>query len=375
MKRPEAYWRDVVRCYVEGTDVPSADIHGDGRTLETGEATHTLEFLDFLSDAPDDDTHLLHEKSRERRIENVFFNRLLHDEIENIDSEVREHDLPYAWLKGGAFLRNDTYPKGVRRLSDLDLLLRKQDLGIWHDALTKLGYGTHRDPEWIRSSSFSDSVSSTFYTREQNGKTILIDVHWHLVDYPARRAAGRWDFEMEPVFRAIEDRSLAPEHRILYLLDHAFSHEFRFWKFVTDLHHVLENHSLDRSFLKEEADRTHFGDTLQLGMSFLKLFFDGTLPDHFREPLGEYVPEKRGAFEEKALRGELPKSVFLRQSFRWLKSCRQRLVFLTNIVFPPVSAVPRISSDSSFLEVLRLYGRRMRRVLRRGPAIWGINSF
>lgn len=355
--------------------MPGHEILSGSELIETGEATHTLEFLDYFGEKTEDDSGRLHEKSRERRIDNVLFNRLLLDEVEKIDSELRDYDLTYAWLKGGAFLRQSAYPKGIRRLSDLDLLLKKHDLSLWHKVLEGLGYRTHRDPDWIQNSSFSESVSSTFYTKEKHGKTILIDIHWHLVDYPARRAAGRWDFDMKPVFDAIDDRTLAPEHRILYLLDHAFSHEFRFWKFVTDLHHVLTDQTVDSAFLKKEADRTHFEDSLVLGTSFLSLFFDERFPVHFRESLSEFIPEEVGLFEEKALRQEHKKGVCLRQCYSWLNSYRQRFAYLMNVLVPPISAVPRISSDSNFSEIVALYLRRMGRVLSKGPSIWGWNSF
>jgi hypothetical protein len=367
------FWRNVVRSYIEGNELPELSTCVDGSCLEAGEATHTLEFLDCLNPGGGDRSDRVLARSRERRAGNVIFNRFLLDELEEIDSKVRQQSVPYAWLKGGVFLRDEIYPKGVRRLSDLDLLLRKQDLTLWHEIFEDLGYRTHRDPQWIQSPGFSESVSSTFYTKQRAGKTILIDVHWHLVDYPARRSTGRWNYDMAPVFESLKDQSLAPEHRVLYLVDHAFSHEFRFWKFLTDLHHVLAAHPLDRNFLRNEASRMNYGDSLKLGLSFVEEFWNGQVPAHIRGPLEDFFPEENespGAFVKKALNRNLPESSFLRQCYTWLNSYQQKGTFLWRILFPPVSAVPRISSDSGLAETIRLYGGRMGRVLGRAPFIW-----
>lgn len=368
------FWREVLRAYVEGTAPPLVPSGNEEELVHVGERTHTLEFLDHLLEDPARGPGSVSWVSRERRASNVFENRTFREELARIDEKARDRDLPYAWLKGGEFLRRSVYPKGLRRLSDLDLLLRKEDLEAWDEVFGSLGYRTHRDPEWILGDGFDESVSSTFYTKKTKRKDLLVDVHWHLVDYPARRACGRWDFDMEPVFEGIENHALRREHRILYLIDHAFTHEFQYGKFVTDLYHVLAGTDVDWEEVRGEARRTNLVDSLTLGVGFLREVFEEDPPDVFRGLL-EAVPVAEevspASFVRGALEDELPEGAYLKQSLRWLDSLYGKCSFLGYVLVPPVSAVPMVSSESDLLEVVSLYGRRLGRVFGKGPGILG----
>lgn len=366
------YWREVVKSYVRGEPPPSVPSGGNTELGETGNRIHVLEMLDYLVNRSDGKRGALPQVSRNRRARNIFDNQLYRNELERIASKARSRNLRYAWLKGGEFLRRSVYPKGLRRLSDLDMLLWKEDLREWDVVFKELGYGTHRDPDWILSDDFDGSVSSTFYTKSHSRKDLLIDVHWHLVDYPARRACGRWDFPMESVYEGIHNHALSPEHRVLYLIDHAFTHEFKYWKFVTDLDHLLENQQINWSVLREEAARTNLMDTFDLGVGFLKKFFGGYPPENF-VPLLENSECSRtsagSSFSLSALRGELPEGAYLKQSLRWLKSLPRKVAFLRYVLAPPWSAVPMIPSEASLGERFSLYARRLNRVIRKGPKI------
>jgi len=372
IKSSNQFWRRVLGAYIGGKTNFSLPKKNIDEYIYVGESIHILEFLDFFKNQFSADSSSLLRRSRERRAGNIFDNRVFREEIQEVDYRARQRFLPYAWLKGGTFLRRKTYPKGLRRLSDLDLLVRKEDLVAWHELFREIGYRTHRSPEWILHSSFSEFVSSTFYSKDTDRLDILIDVHWHLVDYPARRACGRWDFDMEPVFEGIEDAVLRPEHRVLYLIDHAFTHEFRYWKFIADLFYVVDSANLNHAFLQREARRTGFMHSYRMGLKFLEDFFEEDVPVGLQnlnsKGVGIYFQEEQ--FTKSALNLKLPDGAYLRQSWRWLSTLSAKLSFLRYVLLPPITAVPKMPSNVGLSSMMALYGKRLLRILRKGPSIW-----
>lgn len=373
------FWRRFLAAFFTGDSFGrgSPDPGVIESILEAGEHSHLLEFIDVHRSRQGRDRHenwndRLLRRSREARTRTTHRNRIFRELIEEIDASADSASPRYSWLKGAVALKEGIYPTGSRRLSDLDLLVRKDDLADLHKILVDLGYRAHRDPEWITGEHFSSSVASTFYTRRHRGMKVLIDLHWHLVDYPARRYCRYWDFSLEPIWERAVGRTMAPEHRLIYLLDHAFTHNFTYWKFLVDVRYLLREKSLDWSYVRSELKRTNLSFLGSLVTSFLERFFRGVTRPNVVEELLEALPANRPItrFETRLLDRSLnlksDDSDYLLACLGLLPDCRSRVSFLRYILLPPVEAVPMVRSDSGWVDSLRLYVQRLRRVMGKG---------
>ncbi|MFB6346092.1 MAG: nucleotidyltransferase family protein [bacterium] len=382
MKSSNGFWNQFFNAYLgnDSIQLPSSQLvepEGINPIIKAGKNTHVIELLDAYrvsSEKSVDIPDRLLEESRKDRSRNTHRNARFRELMQQIDEASGAYDVDYAWLKGAVFLQNRSYPKGGRRLSDLDLLIQKQDLKAWDNLFNDLGYETHRDPEWILSPRFSSSVASTFYTKYYRGMEVLIDVHWHLVDYPARRYSGYWDFTMDPIWDRVSVKTLGLEHRLLYLIDHAFTHNFTYWKFIVDIDTVLRetNESIDWPYLRNEASRMNMTFLLSLLRKFLRaLLGRSPLPGE----LERLVSGTRGIGEDESWMDDYvtdcrdlnaDQSDYLLVCLRMLPDFWSRVLFLRYVLFPPPAGVPMIRSESDWYDAAKLYLTRLKRVLKQG---------
>lgn len=379
MKESTLFWSRFLAAYLsESSTDPVVDgINDWSAVIERGNQSHVLEMIDVFKAKKGQHSGFhfpesLVKAARKARTRTVHRNSLFGELIEEFDRVSEGSEVRYAWLKGAVRLRQESRTRGERRLSDLDVLVHPDDIRGCHNLLVDLGYEAHRDPDWITSRTFSKSIASTFYTRDYRGTSVLIDLHWHLIDYPARRHCGQWDFSLGPIWERITGRTMAPEHRLIYLIDHAFTHNFTYWKVLTDLHELLTSHQLDWGFVRRELNRMNLGFVVALFNSFTAAFFRGlekpSTLDRIQQQSSDcstlYDHEK--AYVNRTVDADCAESDYLKICLRRLPGLSRKLSFLRYIVFPPVEAVPMVRSDSGPLKTVELYVERFGRVLKRG---------
>jgi hypothetical protein len=297
-------------------------------------------------------------------------NLVLADLIDEIDSN---RPAPVIWLKGSQFLQEQTYPSGVRRLSDIDVLVKKEDLPEWSLFFENLGFKPHRSVDWITSADYDRTVSSTWFTGSVQGQTTTIDVHWNLIDFPARRLVDLWNMSMEPVWNHSSDRKLAPEQRLLYIADHAFTHSFRRWKWFIDMKAVVDGNEFDEDFFRREVERFGMSKILRVTVETFKSITDlnllpAKLRDCFQDSGSLSSTERR--FVRRSSRAKSEVGDYLKVCYEQLHRPSDKIRFLRKIIWPGPEAIPDLAEKPSMLEMLRIYATRTLKVLKEGTEIF-----
>lgn len=369
------FWSEVVQNVPESSGPPPAVEASPDSLIQFGSRVHLLEWIDVLarngngwSSLPDN----LLQASRRQRTRTRFRNGQLLDLMDRVESRAAS-ELDWVWLKGAGFLRQDAHPDGTRRLSDLDLLIPRHQLSRWHRLFDRLGFRPHRNLEWMARPDFSPYVSSTYYVGDHRGQDVTVDLHWHLIDFPARRRAGPWDFSMDPFWGRTQDHLLDASDRFLYQLDHAFTHNFQGWKYLPDLTALQTRSDFSRQTVLSRAKRCHLVHVLALGLDASRRIAgkDWEFPDNL-DTGGSPVPATlRRRFVKEAAAGNLEAGAYLKICAFLAGGWLSRLAFLGAVLFPRVDEIPGVGSPPpSPFSRWRLRMRRVLRILGTGGRIW-----
>lgn len=357
-------WVTALGNYFNETPIPafSTDHCSVEQLIQFGQRTHLLEWFDYWRQTEQLEGKLsgsLVEAARQQRSQTVLRNRVIIDVMNKLDQSIG-NQISYAWLKGGGVLQQGFLPRGVRRLSDLDLLIRRTDFPFWDRHLQKHGFQAHRDPDWIHGENYNSYVTSAFYHGDFDGQDLFVDLHWHLTDFPARRACGRWDFSMGPVFDQMKNHRLPAELRILYWIDHAFSHNFFQWKFIVDIHKLLQTATLDREKFNKWKKHTGYHEPYKIGCRWLNRLseIDLGLPD----PTGNKLTKREQKYLVNALNGDTRRADYLWLILHWLNPF-ERITFVRYLLFPAPEVIPGLKKRPTLIRLPVIYFRRLRRTL------------
>jgi hypothetical protein len=145
----------------------------------------------------------------------LFFDAL------KVFKSLAENQLPVIALKGLALAKNVYSDIALRPMSDMDLLLKEEDLVMAGRTLLTLGYKQYF-PAW-------ESMSKTYHHLPPftNKNGTIIELHWNIVtlDSPAKvDIEGLWARSRPIKIEDIEVRVFSPEDLFLHLCLHASFH-------------------------------------------------------------------------------------------------------------------------------------------------------
>ena len=251
--------------------------------------------------------------------------------------------LDYILLKG-AFLADCVYPSpGMRRFSDIDVLVRKSDLKAVEERLvTRGGY---RGSSGAASSDQS-YLNSTMYGRQGGGPAV--HVHWHIQNsiLPKYMGAG---FDIEEIWKSAQPSTNAPlemrpEHLVLHLADHALRHSFQRLIHVRDIIEVIRWAGARWIWpvLRDEASRLNLTRPLYYTLRLIDarggMVVDRDIVDELK-PAGQGLAERWYEAELVADRRRAEASSVV-YGFS-LPSWKERLRFAYRMLFPPRAVLAR----------------------------------
>lgn len=370
MRSAARTWRTILsRIHGPDDSLPREARTTDSRKLiEFGRSIHCLGWLDHLRKTHDELTELPEPTllaAKKQRSRTRVLNRSLRDLVETIETRANGRSLYF--LKGGAFLKTESYPPGVRRMGDLDLLIRRRDLPYWDRCFRELGFEPSPSDRTVDPDSRPKSRRNFSYYGSIRGKDTALDVHWHLLDSAAHRAAGLWDFAIEPLRSAGECAILRPEHRLIYGALHAFKHRYAYWKSLIDLSVLRRNNDFDTELFDRESRRLrarrilHLTGTVHeqcLGADLDIPWSDSPDPPASWRNLEKRVAHRAAERKTGLLDIHAP-------SLRLLNSWSDRARYLTAFLLPPLESFPEFSPRRNpIVETLRLYGHHYLAILR-----------
>lgn len=188
------------------------------------------------------------------RVETAAYNMLLMDTAKKIMREAAAAGILVVPLKGASLL-DRLYAADERGLSDMDFLLKREDVEKLAELLTDMGF--HR-MEGGLSPAFEDVFSGEWkFGMERGGSYVVAEAHWNV--NPGRALEKIYPLDAARMLGAVEDKSglpaLKPEIEITYLLHHlAVRHSFCRLMWLLDIRYLLRDETCppDAEVLKEE---------------------------------------------------------------------------------------------------------------------------
>jgi len=201
----------------------------------------------------------------------------------------QEAGIPCIVLKGIA-LAECVYPNiALRGMSDVDILVRKEDLFTVDEHLSSHGY-TSTDSTVTKAIHNPVGYLASLEYRK-NASPLNLHVHWHTVNtsVPATMFVEQIDinrlWEHSAVTSVANSHALMlrPEHMIIYLCEHALrvGHSFDRLILICDIFFsikVFEN-IIDWNFVSEESRRFGLSRFVYYGLSIVKHYTSLGIPD------------------------------------------------------------------------------------------------
>lgn len=194
-------------------------------------------------------------------------------EFRRAGEHIATESIPFILLKGGAYLI-DLYPDaGARRLTDVDLLVRRADAGRLARRLARGGYRGEVSPEYPEDRRFE-----MWFPVEA---PCHIEIHWAL-ERAARShvdIAAIWEGSSPALLEGVFCRRLSREDAVVYHVLHAADHYFGpSLKWTIDLREMLRQWRPQPGPILERAAAWRGRTALHLALLALDKLFPGEAP-------------------------------------------------------------------------------------------------
>ncbi|MDQ5985434.1 MAG: hypothetical protein CSYNP_01144 [Syntrophus sp. SKADARSKE-3] len=299
-------------------------------------------------------------------------------EAKKVFGRFQDKRIPLVVLKG-LYMLEHIYPHlAMRGISDIDILIHKEDIFTVDDCLNELGYEPLDGTPEIAVNNPPGYLSSLDYFH-CSGRTLRFHIHWHLVNtsVPAYMFAPLidldyiWHKTIQAKIADVDVQILCPEHNLLYLCEHALrvGHSFDRMILVYDIVLFLKAHChLDWTAVWKEGERLHMERFLFLSMSIVERIAGIGMPDYIRESF--YDKHRLRWGEEVFLAIHKEKRRFRGSSYLIYLSMNRTpaafFLFLFRTVFPPEAIIRQRSytrKSQNKIGKIALYRRRISEIL------------
>jgi len=298
---------------------------------------------------------------------NMKRNMSIIGELREVLATFQEAGIPCIVLKGIA-LAELVYPSiGMRGMSDVDILVKKEDLFKVDNYLSSLGYISQDSSVEKAIHNPVGYLASLEYRK--NASPLNLHVHWHTVNtsVPATTFIEQIDinrlWENAAMTAVADSRALMlrPEHLIIYLCEHALrvGHSFDRLILICDIFFSIKafENIIDWNFVSEESRLFGLSRFVYYGLSIVKHYTSLGIPD---ECIAKLRPPdiSRGEkyflklqFNNRRIRGS---SYFIYLAMNM--SLFAKIGFITRTFFPPAQILlqRQYRKDAEFSKSLYL---------------------
>jgi putative nucleotidyltransferase-like protein len=188
---------------------------------------HTFQRQDLMALVP----HPAREGLQAFYYTNALRNRLLYQDLSQVLTALRALPSATIVLKGAA-LAETVYPqRALRPMSDVDLLVREDDLSRVEDALLALDY-RFLDGGQSKAYYRAHHYHLTYVKSASTFQEMHVEVHWHLDRQRPAFAidiVGFWHRAVPATIAGVDTLVLSPEDVLLHLCLHTCKHKFTFF--------------------------------------------------------------------------------------------------------------------------------------------------
>jgi hypothetical protein len=311
-------------------------------------------------------------------LENIRFKTIarvsyITSEAAEVVTELEKEGIRALLLKGLALEHSVYGSRGLRQMSDADLLVAPEDALRAQDILIKAGFISRP----MKSSLYRHIILDLGnHLPELHRRGISVDLH-HRLFGPEGRAIVRRALE-KPETISVAGRTyyvLPPGIALLGLVNHIFKHEVKGefqLRLYTDIYLLIKKHEgkiFDGNLLSD-ADQAGILGELRTVLTILNQYFGLDISPEYLAREGT-EQKKVAAFRDNLLdpgqaKPLSQKDLFL-ENFRSLRGIRCKLIFLTGDIFPSLEFMKNRYGCSTALSALLHYPHRL------GKILWVIN--
>ena len=217
-------------------------------------------------------------KLKNAYLNNAMRNLLLIKELLRIIEDFQKHGIDAVPFKGPALAKMAYGDVTLRSFSDLDIMVRKQNVLKARDILISRGYEPQVRLTPRQEMGLMQNACEYNFIREN--PSIAVEIHWrfhpgyHSVPFSESiwSHLDRMDLEGTPI------HSFTANDLVLVLSSHATRHEWSQIKFVSDFTGLLSRHQIDWDQVVASADEMGLKRILHIGLFLAHDLLDAKLP-------------------------------------------------------------------------------------------------
>jgi hypothetical protein len=313
-------------------------------------------------------------------------NALIFEELKKVLGLFNQSKLKIIVMKGAALAEAVYGNLALRPMSDVDLLVKKENLRQVDELLKKLGYSpADRSVDDV---DFTSTYLTTLDYRNPAKNSPSFHVHWHFVNSTIPNESYINHIKMDDIWQDavktniadietwvmaphdIETWVMAPHHLLIHLSEHALrvTHSLSRLSYFCDIDRAINYYgkSLDWNLLIRDTLKFNLNKMVYITLYFSAYFIKAKVPENVLlklKPKRFSVPEKifmRKAAENKRTPGM---SYLIHLSMN--KGLAKKMKFMVKTLFPPKDILAQRSYISKSDMNYRHYLGRIREVLSR----------
>jgi len=230
---------------------------------------------------------------------NATKNSLIFEELGKVLETVRKAGLQAIILKGAVLAEKMYGNLALRPMTDVDLLVKKEDLLRLDEQLKILGYKPSDIS--VEDIDFSSTYLTTLDYRSLASNSPSFHVHWHFVNSTIPNESYIKRIKIEDIWRDaektkiadVETLVMAPHHLLIHLSEHALrvTHSLSKLSFFCDIDEAVNHYGerLDWERLKKESLKFNLSRMVYLSLYFTAKFLETKIPE---DVLAKLKPER-----------------------------------------------------------------------------------
>ena len=237
-------------------------------------------------------------------------NLLLMSELREILAALRNASVEVMLLKGAALINRYYHDPGLRPMSDLDIMVRPEDMKKVFGILTNLHWTprVNVDIDKIRIERLTHAID---FVREKNGRVIEVDLHWT----PLQRARWEgvestfWNHSLPTTVKGIECRLLDPTYQLLHVCLHGGTWNIiPPFRWVADACWILKEDGplIDWERLLNQARHQNGFMTIKTALNYLHKEFSIHIPAPVMRRFASSKPTRLEILEHRLMIRQIP---------------------------------------------------------------------
>ena len=210
---------------------------------------------------------------------------LIENELFKITDILNNKSIEHIVIKGYELAKNYYKQINEREFSDIDLLIKKENLASINNILLKLGYNPKKK---LTKKQHISELKSQYSVTYINKKTNLeIDLHWHVA-----QIQFRYKFNQTILFNSYQKKeinNLSPENNLLFLSIHGAKENWDQLKLLLDLKMIISNQNLDWDYIIRTANEFHMKQILLISLLSCKTILKVKLPDNIQKLINNNI--------------------------------------------------------------------------------------